>query len=630
MCGICGIVHSDQHALIPEDQIIAMRDVLTHRGPDDAGHYLAPGAALGSRRLAILDLSERGHMPMYTPDQRYWIVYNGEVYNFQELRQKLEGRGWHFRSNADTEVLLYLYAEMGPAMLDQLNGMFAIAVWDAQERRLFLARDHVGIKPLFYALHQEKLYFASEEKALFQAGVPLQFNHTIWAELMCFRYVAGEQTPFTGIQRLLPGHYLTFQDGRIETRRWWNLAQHAKEIRQDMPVDPVQWFRQTFDHSTDLRRISDVPVGVLLSGGLDSSSLSASLALAAGKNVASFTVRFSDMEYDEGPLARQVAERWHLDFHELFVPTEQILDKLQEAAWYSDEPFAHASDLFIMAISRFAKPIVTVLLSGEGADETLGGYVRYRPLRWPGLLTAGRPLLGLANQLLPIRRLKKLEHFLNLGNSNGMGTLEQFVLYNACDTLPQDLQMLAPALSSTHRQFTYRRQVIEEARQLYPHEPLRQAMYSDQHTFLCSVLDRNDRMTMAASIECRVPFLDRRLLEKLAAMPTAVLFNGFQGKALLRSSMKERLPGDVLKHPKWGFGVPWNRYLRQQSDLRATLLELPRHALLSDAPFEQNKLAAAIQQFLDGDDQHYALLLQLWLTMLTYDAVAGAVYARIH
>src|SRR5262245_18287546 len=208
MCGICGIVSSDRAYPVPETTLLAMRDSLIHRGPDDAGHYLAPGVALGSRRLAILDLSERGHMPMSTPDGRYQIIHNGEIYNYRELRSGLEARGYTFRSNTDTEVLLWLYMAEGPTMLDRLNGMFAFAIWDSQERRLFLARDRLGIKPLYYAYYKGALYFASEEKALFAADVPVQFDHDTWEELLCFRYVAGERTPFVGVQRLLPGHYL--------------------------------------------------------------------------------------------------------------------------------------------------------------------------------------------------------------------------------------------------------------------------------------------------------------------------------------------------------------------------------------------------------------------------------------
>ena len=312
MCGICGIVGTERGTAVQPHALLAMRESLAHRGPDDAGSYVSSSAALASRRLAILDLSRHGHMPMGTPDGRYWITYNGEVYNFRELREELRLRGHRFRSNGDTEVLLYLYRDEGPGMLDRLNGMFAFAIWDSMNKALFLARDRLGVKPLYYALYKNKLYFASEAKALFAAGVPAEFDHRTWGELLCFRYLAGDATPFVGVQRLLAGHHLTWHDGRLTIRRWWNLGEKVKALRSRLPRDPVKWFAEVFDDAVRIRRISDVPIGVLLSGGLDSSSVAASLAADAGPGVSSFTVRFDDPNYDEGPLAQLVASRWGL------------------------------------------------------------------------------------------------------------------------------------------------------------------------------------------------------------------------------------------------------------------------------------------------------------------------------
>jgi asparagine synthase (glutamine-hydrolysing) len=278
-------------------------------------------------------------------------------------------------------------------MLDQLNGMFALGIWDSQERTLFLARDRLGIKPLYYASQADAFYFASEEKALFTAGVSAQFDPGIWEELVCFRYVAGEQTPFVGVRRLMPGHYLLWKEGNIQIQRWWNVAERVEALREKSPREALRWFQETFDSAVDLRRISDVPVGVLLSGGLDSSSVAASLAAQAGSGVASFTVRFTEPDYDEGPLAQQVAVRWGLDSHELTISPDELMDGLHMASWLNDEPLVHGNDLHLLAISRYAKPRVTVLLSGEGSDEILGGYIRYQPLRYPTLLNAARPVL---------------------------------------------------------------------------------------------------------------------------------------------------------------------------------------------------------------------------------------------
>lgn len=595
--------------------LLGMTDILAHRGPDDAGLYSAPGVALGSRRLSILDLSSEGHMPMATADGRYWITYNGEVYNYRELRLVLETRGYTFRSNTDTEVLLYLYAAEGPAMLDRLNGMFAFAIWDSQDRTLFLARDRLGIKPLYYANQKNFLYFASEEKSLIEAGVIPQFDSGTWEELLYFRYIAGEQTPYVGIKRLLPGHYLLWSNGQFQIRRWWHLAERVRTLRQTLPRDPIEWFKETFDDAVNLRRIGDVPIGVLLSGGLDSSSVAVSLASQAGSGVASFTVRFDESEYDEGPLAQKVAKSARLAYHELTLSPDQLLEKLYKASWLNDEPLAHGNDLHLLAISEYAKRHVTVLLSGEGSDETLSGYVRYRPLRYPTLLNIARPVLSCLVPVLNLNgRLRKLKEFLQLGS------VESFVLYNACGILPPELNPLG---TNPAAEFPFREKVLAEARMLYPTEPARQAMYNDQHTFLCSLLDRNDRMTMGASIECRVPFLDYRLVEMLAALPSTTLLDGCQNKSILRKSIGGRLPTDLQRHRKWGFGVPWGKYLRKLPEFRELIANLPNLTPISDGPLDRSKLTRVVADFFDGENRFEGLIKQLLMITVWHQACLG-------
>ncbi len=612
MCGIVGAVRAGGAPPMDEARLLQMRDAIRHRGPDDAGHFLDEGVALGSRRLSIIDLSERGHMPMRSPDGRYVIVYNGEVYNFQELRRPLEARGFTFRSGTDTEVLLTMYIDEGPAMLSRLNGMFGLAIWDARERTLFVARDRLGVKPVYYAHHQGTLYFASEEKALFAGGVPAEFDATRWHELLRFNYVAGEATPFAGVRRLLPGHWMRWRDGSIEIRRWWNLGERVAELRGSPPPGPLRdWFRATFDDAVALRRISDVPVGVLLSGGLDSSSVASSLAEQAGGGVASFTVRFEEPKYDEGPLARLVADRWQLEHHELKVPVADLLARLRTSSWFNDEPLAHFSDLHVGAISEYAKSRVTVLLSGEGSDETLGGYVRYWPLRHPSLLAAARavvpPLAGVINNW----RLRKLRRMLSLGG------LDEMVLFNASNIFPDDLEALGVAPSSG---FAFREQVVREAKEVYPGEPARQAMYSDVHTFLCSLLDRNDRMTMGASIECRVPFLDYRLVEGLAALPSSALLRGRRGKRLLLDAVGDRLPEGIKRAGKKGFSVPWERHLREDADLRAILSGLADNAAVREGPFDTRKLRGVVRDFLAGDRQREPLVVALFMVATWHES----------
>jgi asparagine synthase (glutamine-hydrolysing) len=622
MCGIVGVVRPGPGAPLAEAELVAMRDSLRHRGPDDAGTYRADGVALGSRRLAILDISSAGHMPMATSDGRYTIVYNGEVYNFRALRSIAQAGGHAFRSKTDTEVLLHLFASEGPAFLERLNGMFALAIWDAVERTLFLARDRMGVKPLYYHLATNgRLSFASEAKALFACGVPSTFDPACWEELLCFRHVAGERTPFVNVKRLLPGHYLQWRNGAVDKRCWWDLSERTFAARSHRIEHPRQWFAQTFDDAADMRTISDVPVGVLLSGGLDSSSIVASLGARGHQAISTFCVRFDDPAYDEGSLAREVAARWKLDHHELTIARDRILPWLQKACRLHDEPPAHANDLHLLAISEYAKPHVSVLLSGEGADETLGGYVRYQPLRRARVLNVGRRWIPrfADNERVPAR-------FRKLARLWQEGGLDALLTFNQCNVLPSDLQKLGMQTAS---RFTYREGVLARARLLYPDDLARQAMFIDQHTFLSSLLDRNDRMTMGASIECRVPFLDSKLVEGLAAMPSDSLLSGFRGKPLLRRAIGRRLPRSVRRHRKWGFGVPWNRYLRTDPQLRDFVSSLPTLAPVVDGPFDGNALRRAVDEFIQGADRHGELMFALVAITIWHQQCCGRRAVRL-
>jgi asparagine synthase (glutamine-hydrolysing) len=614
MCAIAGFVHPDRGFVAPPGRLDAMRDAMAHRGPDDRGSWSGDGAGLASRRLAILDLSERAHMPMATEDGRFVIVHNGEVYNYRELRRDLEARGHRFRSDSDTEVLLRSYAEQGPAMLDRLNGMFAFAVWDRAERRLFVARDRLGVKPLYYAQQDGALLFASEPKGLFAAGVDPRFDPASWEELLCFRYRAGEETPYEGVLRLLPGHSLTWEDGRSSVTRWWSLR--AAAGRRGAPKGrPEAWFQETFESAVAYRRISDVPVGVLLSGGLDSTSVASVLAAQAGRGVASFTVRFPDTPLDEGERARTAAAAFGLEHHETEVKGDELAERLRRASWFNDEPLAHGSDLHLLAVSAYARPRVTVLLSGEGADETMGGYARYRPLPllpWLGRLGAMLPP-GIARRAG--HRAAKLDAMLREDPRDGP------ILYNACDLFPADLE---PFGLRPRRDFTYRRGMLAEAREAHPGDPLRQAMYLDQHAFLRSVLDVNDKMTMAASIECRVPFLDYRLVEGLAALPTNALGGIGEGKRPLRRAFAKRLAPVLQDYRKLGFTAPWAGYFRRVPALRALLESLPARELLRDGPIRQEPLRRAIAAFLAGDDRPEALLRALVMVTSWHEACVQA------
>jgi asparagine synthase (glutamine-hydrolysing) len=552
---------------------------------------------------------------MGTPDGRYWIVYNGEIYNYRALRAALESKGMGFHSSTDTEVLLNLYIVEGPGMLGRCNGMFAFAIWDARERTLFIARDRLGIKPLYYAFHNGDLYFASEEKALFAAGVPPEFDERVWPELLCFRYVAGERTPYRGVSRLLPGHYLMLKDGQLTTHCWWNLKTvKSCEVcrRGNYPQAGADsgaegQLTELLEDSIALRRISDVPLGLLLSGGIDSSGIAAMMARQAGAGVSSFTVRFDEPEYDESQLAQQVAQLWHMDHHEILVAPDQIPALLEEATYLLDEPLVHASDLHLLAISRYAKPKVTVLLSGEGADELFGGYVRYRTFLYPNIVALlGGRVRGF-DKFAPQARWRKLAHLLAFSKNTDR------VLYSSAEIFPSEIGFETNGISPD-----YRKAIASTAQQIYT-ESVRQTMFYEQQTYLQSILDRNDRMTMGASIECRVPYLDYRLVEWTANLPTSLLFHHRQGKAILRKVMQTYLPPEIMNHRKWGFGVPWHGYLRRIPALRSYVESLSEQVVIQSCPLKSTQVQKAVRSFLAGDERSLPLVRQLTMTALWYD-----------
>lgn len=581
---------------------------LVHRGPDDEGTWAGSGVALGSRRLAILDPTPRGHMPMASPDGRYHLVHNGEIFNYRRLRPELERRSYRFLSDTDTEVLLYLFIERGPAMLRELNGQFAFAVWDERERSLFLARDHVGIKPLFYVHEEQELRFASEEKALFALGRAPEADPETLPELLQFRYLAGGRTPYRGVRQIPPGSWLAWHDGRIETRRWWCLAERLRDASASVPPSRARArgeLLELLDDAVALQRISDVPLGVLLSGGLDSSTLAAGLALQSDGPVDSFTVRFDDPRYDEGPFARAVVDRYRLRRHEIRVRDEELPRLLEDATWLLGQPLAHGNDVHLLAIARHAKPRVTVLLSGEGADETLGGYSRYQAFVHPRLLSLLAPPLRLAaaRGALP-GRLRRAERLLRPEGIDG------WLAWSSAAHAPGELPV--PNVLPLARE-----RLVDEAAEVY-RQPVRRLMYLELHTYLQSILDRNDRMTMGASIECRVPFLDPRLIELTARLPTPWLLAGGRGKRLLREAMGPRLPRQVLDHRKVGFGVPWHRLLRRVPPLRDWVERSPRSAVVEMAGVPESWARDVVSRFLAGDDRWTSTARQLAFVTLWY------------
>ncbi|MBK8563708.1 MAG: asparagine synthase (glutamine-hydrolyzing) [Saprospiraceae bacterium] len=614
MCGISGQLNFNNFKPIDVNLLVKMRDSLIHRGPDDAGIYVNGPLGFGFRRLSILDLSEAGHQPFTSEDSRYTIIFNGEIFNYQEFYDELKAKGYRFVSKSDTEVLLYLFIERGKAMLNSLNGMFAFAIWDSIENSLFIARDRIGIKPLYYSIDNDTFFFASEQKAILSAGVNEALNQDYFQELLLFKYIAGQQTIFKHIQRLLPGHCITIKDSKVNITQWWNLSDKIQTNRENLPSNPYNWFEETFYSSVKYRTISDVPLGLMLSGGLDSGAIAEGLHRCGYNGSSAFTVTFKDVRYDETNLAKKVAEKFDLKFHQIENERIDITKELHDASWFNDEPLVHQNDAQMLALTKNAKSLVTVLLSGEGADELMGGYYRYKPLNHSKTIRFSSGLLKLLGGLPSrniVNRFDKLSRYLK------DDSLTSLVLFNASNLYPTDLAAFGIQIDPD--QFEYRHQIIRESVNLYPNEPARQAMYFDMFTHLSSVLDRNDRMSMGASIECRVPFLDYRFLEMIPAMPSNVLLNGKKGKHLLCQSIGKRLPPETLAFKKLGFSVPWEQYLRTNPFISEFIEEMENDPIFELPIFEQLPIKKIRSLFLQRVPIGETLIRQLFMLSVWYN-----------
>jgi asparagine synthase (glutamine-hydrolysing) len=591
MCGINGILHIQSQKKIDERVLTKMRDSLEHRGPDDKGLFIENNIGFGHRRLSILDVSLAGHQPFLSEDGRYVLVYNGEIYNFKEFYPELKRNGFDIRTTSDTEVLMKLFQLHGLKMLNRLNGMFAFAIWDKLEKKLTLVRDRMGVKPLYYSFYNETFYFASEQKALFTAGVPLKMAQDGLEEYIFNRFVAGENTLYQNVKKVMPGHIMTIhEDGRTTTYNWWNLK---KEIQNQPEIkNPVEWFRETFDDSVKMRMVSDVPVGVMLSGGLDSSSILASLHHQKYKDIQTFNIGFKEKEHNEAHLAKMMAEKFDYGFQTMQLEDKNLYDQLINATYFQDEPIMHLSEPHLLSVSQMAKPSVKVLLSGEGADELMGGYVRYKALQYPSLLNSIASI-GNLDVFTKQPRYEKLTRYAQINKKSDL------ILYNGSNIYPNDIAETFGINTPPNNE--YRKKIYKEAKSLYPDNLRRQALYFDQHTYLCSLLDRNDRCTMGASIECREPFLDPRLIIGLGSLEDKWLFTGKKWKFILKKAMEERLPDEILKFRKVGLSAPWGDYITKSPAFKDELDSFSKSDLFQMPYFEHINIQKLVQNLQKGD-----------------------------
>jgi asparagine synthase (glutamine-hydrolysing) len=567
MCGICGIAVLDRGRPIDTGVLGRMQDAIRHRGPDDHGQYIADQVALGHRRLSIIDLAT-GRQPIANEDGTVQIVFNGEIYNYRELRQELLAKGHRFQSQSDTEVIVHLYEELGADCVTRLRGMFAFAIWDARSESLLLARDRVGIKPLYFTVAAGQLVFASEIKALLcHPNVKPQVEPRALDSFLMHGYTPGRHTAIAGVQRLLPGHVLIAKNGAIVIQQYWDLEFAATPIGGS-EQEIAERLEALLEDAVREHMISDVPVGVLLSGGVDSTAMLSFAAEFSRRPIKTFTVGFSEPGVvDERPYARIAAERFGSQHHEMTITASDFAAFLPRYVRYMEEPVCEPPAVALYYVTELARQHVKVLLSGEGGDEGFAGYQNYRSLMWlerlkqarafpAAALSAGMELLAAATGQA---RWRKFAHALR-------HTPADYYWSRTAGPFSPFARSSAMLYSNA-----FRREIAAAAPREFVHglfssagrrSPLNQMLYVDTRTWLPDdLLIKADKMTMANSVELRVPLLDHRVLEFAAALPDAMKIKGWRTKHILKKALAHRVPAEIIERKKTGFPVPYSKWL---------------------------------------------------------------------
>jgi asparagine synthase (glutamine-hydrolysing) len=568
MCGICGIVLSDPNARVNPRVIERMSDAIAHRGPDDDGQYLNGRVGLGFRRLSIIDLSG-GHQPMANEDETVWIAYNGEIFNHAEHRAPLEARGHRFRTRSDTEAIVHLYEEHGSTCPRELRGMFGFAIWDEKRNALLLARDRSGIKPMFYATTPGgDLIFGSEIKAILASGmITPEVDDAAVAEYFALGTVSGSRTLIRGVKKLEPGHTLTWKDGRVAIERYWSPPAYepGRVVVRDLAEAADEFWRRFVD-AVDITLMSDVPLGVFLSGGLDSSLIVAAMRERGVSALRTFSVGFAEAEASELPFARIVAKTFETEHHEVSCTADDFFNALPRLTRHRDHPLTFSASIPLFFVSELAVSSVKVVLTGEGSDELFAGYGRYPRallnLRAGGALDAVLPNVARGSLAKAIGRLgddyigsRLKRSFLARASSFEESYLEPFADFDAAHRALILNGRSGGAYSELGR-------LID--RDLLAVNPLEAMLRFDQVTYMEELLAKQDQMSMAASIESRVPFLDHHLIEWAAQLPPDVKLRGGNGKALVRLAAERVLPRSITHTKKRGFLVPLTRWLRDR------------------------------------------------------------------
>ncbi|MDD4905023.1 MAG: asparagine synthase (glutamine-hydrolyzing) [Methylobacter tundripaludum] len=570
MCGICGKLNFNRQNPVGQGLIRQMMDMIQHRGPDGSGEFLSGPVGLGHRRLSIIDL-DTGGQPMSNEDGTVWVVYNGEIYNFHELRTELEEKGHHFKSTTDTEVIVHLYEELGDQCVARLRGMFAFALWDERKQRLLLARDRVGVKPLYYTNTGKSLIFASEIKSLLvDPDVERRVNPHAIDRFLTYYYLPGNESLFDGIFKLDPGHYLTVQDGRTSVEQYWDL-------RFEIPPSPpsfdeaVDVLRELLSRTVKDHMISDVPVGVLLSGGVDSTGILSYATQHADRPMHTFTMGFSGANFqDERPYAKLASQKFGTIHHEISMSANDFREFLPKYVWHMEEPVCEPPAIALYFVSQLARQSsVKVLLSGEGGDEAFGGYQTYRNLlileKLKSACGPAKGLLRLGFQALEHAGYKRIGQYANLVEP----TLAEYYLSRTATPYtpfnqrkPELYNKEFAAFIDMQSSGMFTRKLFE---QVSDQPLLSRMLYVDTKTWLPDdLLVKADKMTMAASVELRVPLLDYRVLEFAASLPLHYKVNGWKLKRILKAALVETVPQEILNRKKTGFPVPYDDWMRKE------------------------------------------------------------------
>ncbi len=630
MCGFCGVLSVDGQAPVDREGLAAMTATLQHRGPDDVGYFLSGPVGLGHRRLSIIDL-ETGHQPLSNEDGSIWIVYNGELYNYREIRANLEKAGHRFSTLSDTEVVVHAYEEHGADCLKAMNGMFAFAIWDGRRRRLLLARDRLGIKPLYYARLPKCIVFGSEVKALLaHPQVERRLDITALNLYLSLEYVPTPHSIFAGVKKLPPGHFLMVEGSDSHLERYWDLRLDKSEpLAKRNLTECTTEVRQLLQDAVSMELIADVPVGVLLSGGIDSSAVAAMMTRASTRPVPSFCVAFDDPSFDESAHARLVAQHLGTEHHEFHLSADTALKMLPEITAGLDEPLGDSSIIPTYCLARFTKEHVKVALGGDGGDELFGGYSTLQAHRLatyyqrlaPGWLRGLVEPWVLENLPVSFDNLSldfKLRRFLR---DYSLPPVVRHHRWLGSFTAEEKAWLLGPLGRESQEDVV---DLVERhAHQAHTQDPLNQVLYCDLKLYLeGDILVKVDRASMANSLEVRVPLLNRLLVEYAAFLPHSFKLRGLTTKFLLRQALKGILPDSILRRSKKGFNVPVAKWFA--GPLKPLLEELlsPRR-LKQQGLFQPDYLETLIKEHQNRHRDHRKLLWTLLAFQLWYENWIG-------